>query len=92
MREIPAKKRVEVLRLFFEGLPYEEVGRRVGASKGSVINIVTELRDGHYPEFESALDRLYVKSKRLIHATCTFMSFYDTRFCDTYKSKNTNLN
>jgi len=56
MREIPAKKRMEVLRLFFEGLPYEEVGGRVGVSKGSVVNIVTELRDGHYPEFESALD------------------------------------
>jgi predicted transcriptional regulator len=56
MREIPVKKRMEVLRLFFEGLSYEEIGGRVGVSKGSVVSIVTEFKDGRYPKFESTLD------------------------------------
>ncbi|MCJ7783707.1 MAG: hypothetical protein MUP41_07210, partial [Desulfobacterales bacterium] len=49
------KKRMEVLRLFFEGLSYEEIGGRAGVSKGSVVSIVTEFKDGRYPEFESVL-------------------------------------
>lgn len=56
MRKIPFKTRMEVLKLYFEGLPYDEIGGRVGVSKGSVVNIVTELMKGRYPEFESALD------------------------------------
>ena len=52
MREIPLKKRMEVLRLYFEGLSYDEISRKAKVSKGSVVNIVRELREGKYPEFE----------------------------------------
>ena len=52
MREIPLKKRMEVLGLYFEGLSYDEISRKAKVSKGSVVNIVRELREGKYPEFE----------------------------------------
>jgi len=54
MREIPMKKRMEVLKLYFEGFPYDEIASKVGIAKGSVVNIIKELRDGKYPEFSSA--------------------------------------
>jgi|GEM_PF-1810083 Zn finger protein HypA/HybF involved in hydrogenase expression len=58
MREIPLKKRMEVLKLYFEGFPYDEIASKAGIAKGSVVNIIKELRDGKYPEFVSALDIL----------------------------------
>ena len=56
MRETPLKKRMEVLKLYFEGYPYDEIASKVGIAKGSVVNIIKELRDGRYPEFDSALE------------------------------------
>ncbi len=48
-RELPTNKKFEVIRLYFRGLPYDEIVRRTGVSKGAVVNIVTELREGRYP-------------------------------------------
>lgn len=56
MRKIPIKKRMEVLKLYFSGYSYDDIVRRTGVSKGSVVNIIKELRDGRYPEFEDVLD------------------------------------
>lgn len=46
MREIEAGKRLRVVQLFLEGVSYEEISQRVGISKGSVVNVVEEFRDG----------------------------------------------
>lgn len=51
-REISPDKRVEVLKLYFEGFAYDEIARRTGAAKGSVAAIVQEMRDGRFPQFE----------------------------------------
>jgi len=56
MREIPTKKRMEVLKLYFMGHSYDEIAKMVDVAKGSVVNIVKELKEGRYPEFESLLD------------------------------------
>lgn len=58
MREIPTKKRMKVLKLHLEGHPYDEIAGKVGIAKGSVVNIIKELREGKYPEFTSALEIL----------------------------------
>ena len=43
---------MEVLGLYFEGLSYDEISRKAKVSKGSVVNVVRELREGKHPEFE----------------------------------------
>ncbi len=43
MREIPLKKRMEVLGLYFEGLSYDEISRKAKVSKGSVVNVVIKI-------------------------------------------------
>jgi len=48
---IPAKKRMEVLKLYFEGLSYDEISKAARISKGSVVNIVRELMRGSIPNF-----------------------------------------
>lgn len=51
-REIPSGKRLEVAKLYFDGLGYDDIGRRTGVAKGTVAAIVGELRDGKFPQFE----------------------------------------
>lgn len=58
MKEIPTKKRVRVLKFYFEGLPYDDITHRVGVSKGSVVNIINEFKEGMMPEFDDLLDQI----------------------------------
>lgn len=46
MKQINLIKRQEVVRLFFSGLTYDEIARRLGLSKGSVVTIISEFKDG----------------------------------------------
>ena len=48
-REIPQSKKREVVRLYFEGLPYDALVKRTGVAKGSVATIVEDLRAGRFP-------------------------------------------
>lgn len=56
MRKIPVMKRMEVLRLYFMGYSYDNIVKKTEVSKGSVVNIIEELKEGRYPEFESVID------------------------------------
>jgi hypothetical protein len=51
MRELTGKKKLEILRLFFEGYSYDEISTKSDVSKGSVVNVVNDLRDGRFPAF-----------------------------------------
>jgi regulator of replication initiation timing/transcriptional regulator with XRE-family HTH domain len=52
-KEIPPSKRLEVVKLYFEGFPYDDIARKAGVAKGSVAAIVEELRSGKFPQFEN---------------------------------------
>lgn len=63
MPRIPVRWQMEVLTHYFDGFPYDEVvkemkrkGRPV--SKGSVVNIVKEMKKGVYPRFDRVLDQV----------------------------------
>lgn len=58
MKEISHRKRVAVIKLYLDGCPYDEIGRRTDVSKGSVANIASELRKGLYPGFEDISDQV----------------------------------
>jgi predicted nucleic acid-binding Zn-ribbon protein len=49
---------MEVLRLFFMGFSYDEISAKTRVSKGSVVNIIKELKSGVYPEFDDVLDQI----------------------------------
>ncbi len=46
MNEISLAKRNKVLKLFFSGISYDDIARQIGIGKGSVVNIIEELREG----------------------------------------------
>jgi transposase len=50
MERLTAKKRLAVVRLYFSGLSYDEIAARCGVSKGTVANVVNELKAGTLPE------------------------------------------
>ncbi len=48
-RELSTKKKLEIIHLYFHGLGYDEIARSTGTSKGSVHNVVKDLREGRFP-------------------------------------------
>jgi DNA repair exonuclease SbcCD ATPase subunit len=57
-KEITQARRVMVARLYFEGLPYDEIARKADIAKGSVAAIVEELKHGSFPQFEHLTELL----------------------------------
>ena len=58
MHKIPVKKRMEVLNLYFKEWPYDKIAEACGVSKGSVVNVINELKRGLYPEFDDLLGQI----------------------------------
>ena len=54
MERLTAKKKLAVVRLYFSGLSYDEIAAKCGVSKGTVANVVTELKAGTVPEAADA--------------------------------------
>jgi chromosome segregation ATPase len=50
MERLTAKKKLSVIRLYLSGLSYDEIAARSGVSKGTVANVVADLKAGMIPE------------------------------------------
>ncbi len=50
MQKLSVKKRLDIVRLYFGGLSYDEIAARVGVGKGTVANVIAELKVGQLPE------------------------------------------
>jgi len=55
-REIPIDRKLEVVKLYFEGLAYDDIAEKIGVAKGSVAAVVEALRAGEFPQFEQVTD------------------------------------
>jgi len=58
MRQLSLAKKHNMIRLYIQGHTYSEIARRVGVSKGSVANVVEELRAGRFPEVASLAEEI----------------------------------
>jgi len=56
VRELTERKKLEILMLFVGGYSYDDISAKAEVSKGSVVNVVTELRTGHFPEFGNIVE------------------------------------
>jgi len=50
MEKLTAKRKLTVVRQYLAGLSYDEIAARSGVSKGTVANVVAELKAGMIPE------------------------------------------
>jgi len=58
MEKLSAKKKVAVVRLYLSGLSYNEIAAKTGVSKGTVANVVTDLKMGEFPEAADLVDQI----------------------------------
>ena len=54
--EIPPSKRLEVIKLYFEGFTYDEIARKDRSCEGWVAAIVEGLKGRPVPQFEHRLN------------------------------------
>lgn len=50
MEKLATKKRLTMVRQYFSGLSYDEIAVKSGVSKGTVANVITDLKAGKFPE------------------------------------------
>lgn len=50
MERLSPKKKLTIVRQYLSGLSYDEIAAKGGVSKGTVANVVTELKAGKFPE------------------------------------------
>jgi DNA repair exonuclease SbcCD ATPase subunit len=55
-REITLDRKLEVVKLYFEGFSYDDIAEKTGVAKGSVAAVVEALRVGEFPQFEQVTD------------------------------------
>jgi len=50
MEKLTTAKRLQIVKLYLSGLSYDEIAAKTGISKGTVANVVAELKAGNFPE------------------------------------------
>ena len=58
MEKLSLKKKLLVIRLYTEGLSYSEIAIKASVGKGTVANVITELKAGKFPEFGDLSEHL----------------------------------
>jgi len=58
MEKLTAKKKLRVLMSYFCGLSYDEIVAKSGVSKGTVANIIADLKAGNFPEAGDVGDQI----------------------------------
>jgi len=58
MEKLSAKKKVAVVRQYLSGQSYNEIAAKSGVSKGTVANVVTDLKVGEFPEAADLVDQI----------------------------------
>ena len=58
MEKLSLKKKLLIIRLYTEGLSYGDIANKAGVGKGTVANVITELKTGRFPEFGDLPEQL----------------------------------
>ena len=58
MQELSLKKKMNVIKLYLEGFSYDEIAARGNISKGTVANVISELKAGRFPEYSDLSEQL----------------------------------
>jgi predicted nucleic acid-binding Zn-ribbon protein len=58
VEKLSAKKKVAVVRQYLSGLSYDEIAAKSGVSKGTVANVIADLKAGRFPEASDAAEHI----------------------------------
>lgn len=70
MKGLTEKKKLKILRLFLEGYSYDQISTNSDVAKGTVVNVVNDLRAGRFPAFTDIAD--------LVDGLCDLSIFLQT--------------
>jgi len=60
MERLSARKKVAIVRQYLSGLSYDEIAVKSSVSKGTVANVVVELKAGKFPEAADIVEQIEV--------------------------------
>jgi predicted nucleic acid-binding Zn-ribbon protein len=58
MEKLSVEKKLGIIKQYFSGLSYDEIAAKTRISKGSIANIITELKAGKFPEALTGSDQI----------------------------------
>ena len=58
MEKLSAQRKLAVVRQYLSGQSYDEIAARSGVSKGTVANVVTELKARKFPEAANVAEHI----------------------------------
>ena len=58
MEKLTAQKKISIVRQYLSGLSYDEIAAKTRVSKGSVANVVTDLKAGEIPEAADIVEQI----------------------------------
>jgi len=58
MQQLSTKKKLDIVRLYLDGLSYSEIAAKVRVGKGTVANVVAELKTGLIPSVQEPAEQL----------------------------------
>ena len=58
MEKLSLKKRLLIIRLYLEGFSYDEIAARTSVAKGTVFNVIAEIKAGRFPEYSGLSEQL----------------------------------
>ena len=58
MEKLTTQKKVAVVKQYLSGLSYDEIAAKTGISKGSIANVITELKAGAIPEAANLAEQI----------------------------------
>jgi len=58
MEKLSNRKQVMIVRMYLNGFSYDEIAAKVGVSKGTVANVIAELKAGRFPEASDVREQI----------------------------------
>ena len=58
MQELSANKKMKVMKLYLSGYSFNEVAKKAGVGRGSITNIISDLKEGLFPEISTIAEEI----------------------------------
>lgn len=58
MQKLSLRKQLTIVKLYLSGFSYDEIATRIGASKGTVANVVADLKAGRIVDVQDPAEQM----------------------------------
>ena len=58
MEKLSIQKHTAIVRLYLNGLPYSQIVAKTGVAKGTVANVIADLKAGQFPDAQLPAEQI----------------------------------